>query len=122
MKSKYLREINCEYNFDDERKPMFEKEREEYGIASYDTWNIDISFVEFLYIIFKMYDEKNIIDTHYVHLDIENEQWDLQQAIDYIISSCKNYLIHRKKDFLAQEELSDMFFLVLKKVLPYMWW
>ena len=54
MKSKYLREINCEYSYDeDERKEKFDKEKEEQGFASYDTWNIDISFVEFLYILLK---------------------------------------------------------------------
>ena len=52
MKSKYLNEIGCEQTFsreklDEEWEKIFEKEREEYGLASYDTWNLDITFFEF---------------------------------------------------------------------------
>ena len=65
MKSKYLNEIGCEYKSyfdDDERKEIFEKEREEYGLASCETWNLDITFFEFLYISFMMYNEVNIVN------------------------------------------------------------
>ena len=123
MKSKYLREINCEYDYDDdERNQIFEAEKSEYGFASYDTWNIDISFFEFIYIIFKMYDEKNIIDTHSVRLNINDKEWDLQEIIDYIINSCEEYLIFRKENFLEYKKIPDDFFEILKKALPYMWW
>lgn len=123
MKSKYLREINCEYDYDDDvRNQRFEAEKREYGFASYDTWNIDISFFEFIYIIFKMYDEKNIIDTHSVRLNINDKEWNLQEIIDYIINSCEEYLISRKENFLEYKKMPDDFFEILKKVLPYMWW
>lgn len=123
MKSKYLREINCEYDYDDDvRNQRFEAEKREYGFASYDTWNIDISFFEFIYIIFKMYDEKNIIDTHSVHLNINDKEWNLQEIIDYIINSCEEYLISRKENFLEYKKMPDDFFEILKQVLPYMWW
>lgn len=123
MKSKYLRDINCEYDYDDDvRNQRFEAEKREYGFASYDTWNIDISFFEFIYIIFKMYDEKNIIDTHSVCLNINDKEWDLQEIIDYIINSCEEYLISRKENFLEYKKMPDDFFEILKKALPYMWW
>ena len=123
MKSRYLREINCEDDYEnDERKELFEAEKKEYGFASYDTWNVDITFFEFIYIIFKMYNEKNIIDTHFHHLEINGEQWEMQRAIDYIINSSEKILVSCKKDFLAHEEPSDEFFEVLKKILPIMWW
>ena len=123
MKSRYLREINCEYSYDeDERKEKFDKEKEEYGFASYDTWNIDISFVEFLYIIFNMYNDYNCIDTHFYKFSIDNENFDMQQLIDYIIETSKEYLISRKKDFLNNINLPDKFYKVLKEIMPYMWW
>lgn len=123
MKSKYLRDIECEYSYDDdEREERFDKERELYGIASYDTWNLDISFIEFIYISFKMYDEINCIDTHFHKINVEDEEWDMQQAIDYIIEISKKYLIERKDDFLHYEKISDKFYKVLKAIMPHMWW
>ena len=123
MKSKYLRDINCEYSYDnDERKEQFEEERELYGIASYDTWDLDISFIEFIYISFKMYDEINCVDTHFYKINVEDEEWDIQQAIDYIIEISKKYLIERKNDFLHYEKISDKFYKVLKAIMPHMWW
>jgi len=123
MKSKYLRDIGCEYSYDnDERKEQFEEERELYGIASYDTWNLDISFIEFIYISFKMYDEINCVDTHFHKINVEDEEWDMQQAIDYIIEISKKYLIERKDTFLNYEKISDKFYKVLKAIMPHMWW
>ena len=101
MKSKYLNEIlGCEYKSydDDERKEIFEKEREEYGLASCDTWNLDITFFEFIYISFKMYNECNCVDTHF-HKIIIDEEWDMQKVIDYIIEISKKYLIQRNENF-----------------------
>ena len=123
MKSKYLRDIGCEYDYyDDERKEQFDKEKEEYGIASYETWNLDLSFVEFLYISFKMYDEYNCVDTHYHKLEIDGEEWDMQKAIDYIISTTETYLKQRQENYVVYDELSDKFYEVLKTVMPLMWW
>lgn len=123
MKSKYLRDIGCEHSYDDdERKERFEEERELYGIASYETWNLDISFMEFIYVSFNMYNEVNCIDTHYPKFNIDDEEWDLQQAIDYIIEISKKYLVERKDFFPDYEELSDKFYKVLKTVMPFMWW
>ena len=123
MKSKYLRDIGCEHSYDnDERKELFEEERELYGIASYETWNLDISFMEFIYVSFNMYNEVNCVDTHYPKFNIDGEEWDMQQAIDYIIEISKKYLVERKDFFPDYEELSDKFYKVLKTVMPFMWW
>lgn len=123
MKSKYLREIDCEPDFfirkDDERNEQFKKEIKEYGFASYETWNLDITFVEFLYIMFRMYDDYNCIDTHYHHFEVEDEDWDMQKGIDYIIETTKNYLITRK---FFDSKLDDKLYDVLKKLMPLMWW
>lgn len=123
MKSKYLREIDCEPDFfirkDDERNEQFKKEIKEYGFASYETWNLDITFVEFLYIMFRMYDDYNCIDTHFHHFEVEDEDWDMQKGIDYIIETTKNYLITRK---FFDSKLDDKLYDVLKKLMPLMWW
>lgn len=123
MKSKYLRDINCEMpNLkDDYRMKQFKEELEEYGLASYDTWNLDITLAEFLYISFKMYDEYNCVDTNYHTFKIGDEEWDMQQCIDYIIEESKNYLINARDRF-GECNYPDNFFEVLQKVIYSMWW
>lgn len=124
MKSKYLRDIDCEYDYEkgDNRKKQFKKERKKYGIASYETWNLDLSFVEFIYISFKMYDERNCVNTHYHKFEIDGEEWDMQKAIDYIINATETYIKQRKENYAIYDELSDKFYEVLKTVMPLMWW
>ena len=127
MKSKYLRDIDCEQTFgreklDKEREKIFEKEREEYGLASYDTWNLDITFFEFIYISFKMYNECNCVDTHFHKIIIDDEEWDMQKVIDYIIEISKKYLIKRKECFIQYVDIPEKFYTVLRTVIPYMWW
>lgn len=124
MKSRYLRDIGCEYNYDDdERKEKFDQEREEYGIASHETWSLDVSFVEFLYISFMMYNEVNIVNTHFHKFEIDGEEWDMQKAIDYIIETSKNHLIKMKESFINTDpRLPHKFYEVLETVMPLMWW
>ena len=124
MKSKYLRDIDCEQTFSREEwdKEKFEEERKKYGIASYETWNLDITFFEFLYISFKMYDEFNCIDTYYHEFIIDDEKWDMQKAINYIIEISKEYLIKRKECFIQYVDIPEKFYTVLRTVIPYMWW
>lgn len=127
MKSKYLNEIGCEQTFsreklDEEWEKIFEKEREEYGLASYDTWNLDITFFEFIYISFKMYNECNCVDTHFHKIIIDDEEWDMQKVINYIIEISKKYLIQRNENFFEYDEIPEKFYTVLKIALPYMWW
>ena len=124
MKSEYLREIDCEMPLiddDDNRKEIFEKELKKYGLASYDTWNFDITFAQFLYIGFKMYNDCNCVNTHYHKINIGDEIWDMQKCIDYIIEESKNYLINAKKD-IGTCNFSEKFFEVLQKVMFFMWW
>ena len=124
MKSKYLRDIGCEYNYDDdERKEKFDEEREEYGISSRDTWALDITFVEFIYISFMMYNEVNIVNTHFHKFEIDGKEWDMQKAIDYIIETSKTHLIQMEKNFIDTDPcLPHKFYEVLEAVMPLMWW
>lgn len=123
MKSKYLRDIDCEYSYDnDDRKEQFERERKIYGIASHETWNLDISFIEFIYISFKMYNELNYIDTSFYKFDIEDDEYTMQEAIEYIIDVSETYLIQRKRCFSSYEPIPDKFYKVLEMLMPFMWW
>ena len=69
--------------------------------------------------MFRMYDDYNCIDTHYHHFEVEDEDWDMQKGIDYIIETTKNYLITRK---FFDSKLDDKLYDVLKKLMPLMWW
>ena len=123
MKSRYLREINCERNFhyDKEREKQFKKEIKEYGFPSSETWNLDVSFIEFLYITFKMYNEYNRIDTHFHHFYIDDEEWDIQKGIDYIIDETKKCLISYRDNF-SDTKIPEKIYDVLKQLMPFMWW
>ena len=123
MKSNYLNEIGCEHKlyFNNDERKKFEKERKEYGLASCDTWNLDITFLEFIYISFKMYNEYNCIDTHFNHFYIDGEEWDMQKGIDYIIDETERCLISYRNDF-SDTKISEKIYDVLKQLMPLMWW
>ena len=124
MKSEYLREINCECPFPkpgDERIEQFEEEIKQYGFASYETWNLDITFVEFIYIMFKMYDDWNRVDTHFHHFMIDGEEWDQQKCIDYIIEESKKCLISYRDNYV-NTKIPEKLYNVLKEIIPVMWW
>ena len=123
MKSKYLREINCERKnyLGKEEKKIHKEEIKKYGISSEETWNLDISFIEFLYITFKMYDEYNCLNTHFNHFYIDDEEWDMQKGIDYIIDETEKCLISYRDNF-SDTRIPEKIYDVLKQLMPLMWW
>jgi len=123
MKSKYLRDINCERKnyLDKERRKIHKEEIKKYGISSEETWNLDISFIEFIYVTFKMYNEYNCIDTHFQHFFIDNEEWDMQKGIDYIIDETEKCLISYRDNF-SDTKIPEKIYDVLKQLIPLMWW
>lgn len=110
----------------DKRKKKWKKERKKYGFDSRETWNLQTITVEWIYSRLKMYDKVNCVDTTY-HKFIWNEkEITLQDAINLIIESAKEYLLVEVTDDLQEssqklEEFCNLMPL-FGMILPYLWW
>ena len=144
-KNKYLDEIGAKEYFtnfftskkdikremaEDGRAKKWQKERDEYGFDSRETWNLDSTMIEWIYTRFKMYKEVcNVdLDVEYIkfpYTDAEGIR-DLSQAdaIDLILDRCEKYI---KADFqeakdMYSELFDDNFWKLFGELLPAMWW
>lgn len=119
QRNKYLDEIgisieNYGVNFtvdsDNYRTKEWEKQREDYGFDERETWNMDITFAEWLYSHLNMFIEHTIIDLTYHMVDFQGTTYTQEEAIVFILEKCKNFLleIHSNEEFADAKAFMDL--------------
>lgn len=96
MLGKYLRDLGLKENNvpqgycpGDKREEKWQKEREEYGFDSRETWSLDYTFKIWLYERLSMYNEVNIVDTSYHKYEFEGKEITFQKCIDRMLEGLK---------------------------------
>lgn len=129
QKCKYLDELGIDIedygtNFvadDDSRAKEWEKERKEYGFDNRETWNLNITFIEWIYTRIMLYKEQSCVDTSYYRIPYKDKLITQEEAMDQVLSLSKEILIDTDDDELYYKnarEICDLW----KELLPYMWW
>lgn len=123
MKRKYLDEIGFVERPDmwdadnKERNVGWQKEREEYGFDSRETWSIDITFVCWLYERLRMFIDRCNIDFKH-----DVEMVNLKKKIYKMIQNCEEIFkindIYDEKQQKLLDEILDLF----KETLTWLWW
>src|SRR5574344_602738 len=106
MSRKYLEDLeNLDYEAvptmwcpDDKRNMFWQKERDDYGFDSRETWSMDASFVCWLYEHLTMYLELNNVALESVPIAVDGKELNLAECIDIMISDCKRYLTGKKDE------------------------
>lgn len=120
-----LEQQNTNYcNKNDERWEKWKKQRKEYGFDERETWNLDHTFVEWIYTRFKMYKEigGKIVNLSYHKFQYKDREVTQEQAIDIIIEACKNYLLEIETEDAFCHILSPEIYKLLGEIMPAMWW
>ena len=106
----------------DKRYKKWKKQQKKYGFDSRECWNLNNTFVEWLYSRLCMYKKEasKIIDLTYHTFEWNNETITLLQAIDLILEVCKEHLTTEflDKDYTKIQEIMPLWGMIL----PYMWW
>jgi hypothetical protein len=128
IKNKYMEDLGIEKrhygtNFcsdDDKRSPDWAFEKTLFGFDQRETWNLNYTFIEWLYTRLMMFCEVNIIDTSYHKIEWQGKELTMQECIDILINVSKEFLLDTDDDnkFLAVCDLMPLW----GKLLPYMWW
>ena len=128
MKHKYLEELGFDPLYEtkkDKRNKKWAKEREKYGFDSRETWNMDITFLAWLYEHLRMYKDVNIVDLTFHKFDYNGEIVSLEDVINKILENIKfvfkdetSYFIGNNEVIAAENEIMDLFSMVWK----YLWW
>lgn len=106
---------------DDPRSDKWAMEREEYGFDVRETWNLDNTFVEWIYTRVLMYKERNCVDTSFHKVSYKDSSITQEEAMDMILSLSKQILLDMDNDELRLKnfrEICDLW----KEILPLMWW
>lgn len=106
------------------------RQRKTYGFDERETWGLDIIFAEWLYSHMMMYKEtaSEIIDLSFYKYTHNEKEYTQEEAIDYVIDGCKEYILsdkytaeEQKLRLEAIEKFKDAITL-FAKILPAMWW
>lgn len=103
QRNKYLDDLNIPINKygtnfmpdTDERNEIWNKQKEEYGFDSRECWNLDQTFIEWLYSHLMMYleDATGIIDLNYHKFEFDGKTYTQKEAIEFILERLRNSLI-----------------------------
>ncbi len=104
----------------DKREKDWAEEREEYGFDNRETWNLDRTFIEWIYTRVMMYKEYSPVNTSYHEIQYKETSITQGQAIDKILDLAKQILLNDdgKVFYDNSREICDLW----KEVLPFMWW
>lgn len=110
-------------------------ERRVYGMDSRETYNLDITFMEWLYTRLSMYKKKagQVIDLSFTKFEYGGKEYTLEELIDKILRLCKFYFknsIHVEKSNIEKigecEKLADEAMQkatrIFALILPALWW
>lgn len=130
MARKYLNDIGIDDNFmkldsDDNRWKLWNKEIEEYGFPSYETWCLDFHFYCWLYERLKKFLEVNCIDLNYHKFNYKNNEYTQGELIDMMLIGCELALLEgykNKKLTEEEEEIVNDVRWIWATVMPAMWW
>lgn len=89
---------------DDERQVRWQKEREECGFDSRETWNLDYTFMLWLYERLSMFNDVHCINTLCHSFEFEGEIITLQDCIDRMLDGAKICLIKPYDNERSEEE------------------
>ena len=129
QKCKYLDDLGLKINEygtnfmtdNDPRSSKWAKERKEYGFDVRETWNLDRTFVEWIYTRVLMYKERNCVDTSFHKVLYKDDLITQQEAMDIILDLAKQILLDMDNDELRLNNLRGICDL-WKEILPIMWW
>lgn len=103
QRNKYLDDLNIPVNKygtnfmpdTDERNETWSRQKEEYGFDSRECWNLDQTFIEWLYSHLMMYleDATGIIDLSYHKFEFDGKTYTQKEAIEFILERLRNSLI-----------------------------
>lgn len=134
MTRKYLNDIGVDDSLmnlaetvepDDSRWAMWDDEKEKYGFASYETWNMDTAFYGWLYEHLKMFlaIAEDVVDLNYHKFTFNDKEYTQKELINKMIHGCE---IAIKKDWYNMtedecyevENVSKIWSIVINS----MWW
>lgn len=128
MKHKYLEELGFDPLYEtkkDKRNKKWAKERKKYGFDSRETWNMDITFLAWLYEHLRMYQDVSIVDLTFHKFDYNGEIISLEDAINKILENIKfvfknetSYFLENKEVIAAENEIIPLFHMIWK----FLWW
>ena len=111
----------------DSRIDKWDEQRKQYGFDERETWNLDRTFIEWVYTRFTMYKEICIVNTGYHKISYKDEEITQGEAIDKVLNLSKEIL--QKGNSVWNKDTDKMVFEnsreiceILKELLPYMWW
>lgn len=132
--NKYLEDLgipieNIGTNFcedSDKRMDDWKRQREEYGFDERETWNMDFTFIEWLYSHLMMYLETGgkVVDLDYHTFTFEEQEYTQREAIEDILHACRDYLLSEMFCDKYQQIAQNMQRAVklFAEILPAMWW
>lgn len=82
----------------DERNETWSKERETYGFDSRECWNLDATFIHWLYSHLMMYCEDAAIDFNYHKFTFDGKEYTQKEAIEFILCRLRNNLTYKNTD------------------------
>ncbi len=128
QKCKYLDKLGLKRtdygtNFvqDKRRNKYWKKQRRKYGFDEREVWNLDKTFIEWLYTHIKMYEDTAPVDLEYHKILYKGEELTQLEAMDQISELCTEILLHSDSDSLEKQYCLEICGL-WGALLPYMWW
>lgn len=130
MARKYLKDLGIDGNPsglqpEDPRWGRWNRETEEYGFPSYETWSMDFYFYCWLYERLKMYLEVNCVDLNFHKFHFDGEEYTQQELIDKMLRGCELAILqeckHKKLTEDEEQEVDNVPW-IWATVMYAMWW
>jgi len=128
QRNKYLDDLGIPINKygtnftkgDFHKRKRWTKQRKLYGFDDRETWNLDYTFIEWLYSRLMMYKEVSIVDLNFNKYEFEGKEISQGEAIDYILNICKEVLKNDK--YIKHNENLNKAIKLFADILHDMWW
>lgn len=131
QRNKYLDQLGISINkygtnfcndSDDRRQKLWKEQREIYGFDSRECWNLDRSFIEWLYSHLMMYTDQACIDMDIHKIEFSGATYTQKEAINYILERLKAFLAAEGFD---NDDIADDVYEAIKmwaEIFQLMWW
>lgn len=111
------------------RSKIWKKQRKLYGFDSRECWNLNTTFVEWLYSHLMLYKKEaaQVVDLKYHKFDFNGKTYTQKECINIILKACKRYLLadevseDKEKMAKIEKDMEDAIKL-FADMLPCMWW
>ncbi|XZH79360.1 hypothetical protein ACSW8S_15955 (plasmid) [Clostridium perfringens] len=114
-------------NNDEVRKKFWEKQRKEYGFDERETWDLDCTFIYWLYerlLMYKEYAGQAIRLDHHKFI-IDGKEMTQIECINKMISNCKQIIVPTEKVLLSDDKIYNLkkeTILIWSECFNCMWW